>query len=160
MSTIIFSESLTAFSPNDSSVFAVDTKRSETLADFVQRVRNEKGFSLTDVQRQSGDQITDAYVSRIENGHIKNVSPEKLKALAKGLRVSEDEITDIVFGKSPEPMTLKRFFAEMVALGVEDFNAAKGITALTPADMEEILAVVRSTAQTMVEQKIKAKKKR
>lgn len=136
----------------------MDNKQGVTLAEFVQRTRNEKGFSLTDVQRQSGGQITDAYVSRIENGHILNVSPKKLQALAKGLQVPEDEIFNIARGKPPEPLTLDRFVAELRAMGVEDFHAAKGMNGLTARDMEEILAVVRSTAKTMVEQKLKGKR--
>ena len=134
----------------------------EDLADYVRRVRAEKGFSLNDVEVNSGNRISKGYVGQIENRQVlgDNITPQKLKGLARGLRVDEDDIFDLARGKPPEPMTLQRFFAELVALGVEDFNAAKGITALTPADMEEILAVVRSTAQTMVEQKIKAKKKR
>lgn len=139
--------------------FVVDTQERETLAEYVRRVRTEKDYSLSRVERNSNGAIDGSYVNRVENGLIKNVSPEKLKALAKGLNVSEEEITSIAFGKSPEPMTRERFFAELMAMGVEDFHAAKGTTALTPADMEEILAVIRSTAKTMVEQKIKAKKR-
>jgi transcriptional regulator with XRE-family HTH domain len=71
----------------------------ESLADFVRRVRSEKGFSLSDVRRNSGLQIANSYVSRIENGEVTNVTPEKLKALAKGLKVSEDEIFAIARGK-------------------------------------------------------------
>jgi transcriptional regulator with XRE-family HTH domain len=44
------------------------------------------------VERQSGGQISDAYVSRIENGYILNVSPKKLKALAKGLHRTYEEV--------------------------------------------------------------------
>jgi len=57
-------------------------------------------LSTPEVERQSGGRITDAYVSRIENGYVKNVSPEKLQALAKGLGVLEDEIFAVARGKS------------------------------------------------------------
>jgi transcriptional regulator with XRE-family HTH domain len=140
--------------------FAVNMEQIETLADYVRRVRQEKNLSLNDVVRRSGNQIANSHVSRIENGLTTNVTPEKLKALAKGLGVPEEEITSVVFGRPPEPITRERFFAELMALGVEDFHAAKGVMALTSADMEEILEVIRSTAKTMVEQKIKAKKKK
>jgi transcriptional regulator with XRE-family HTH domain len=81
----------------------MDTKRAESLAEFVRRVRREKRLSTPDVERNSGNQITDGYVSQIENGYIKNVSPEKLHALAKGLQVSDDEIFAVARGKSLEP---------------------------------------------------------
>jgi transcriptional regulator with XRE-family HTH domain len=138
--------------------FVVEKGR-ETLADYVRRLRSVKRLSLAEVSQLAGGQITRSHISRIENGELTNVGLDKLRALAKGLNVSEEEITSVAFGKAPEPMTRERFFAELMAMGVEDFHAAKGTTALTPADMEEILAVVRSTAKTMVEQKIKAKKR-
>lgn len=60
------------------------------------------------------------------------------------------------------PMTYALFIEELRRLGVEDFNPAKGIQALTTSDMEEILEVVRAnarlTATTMVEQRIRARK--
>jgi transcriptional regulator with XRE-family HTH domain len=139
--------------------FAVPMEQPETLADYVRRIRLEKHLSLNDVVRQSDNQIANSHVSRIENGLTTNITTEKLRSLAKGLGVPEDEIFSVARGKQSEPMTRERFFAELMAMGVEDFHAAKGTTALTPADMEEILAVVRSTAKTMVEQKIKAKKR-
>jgi transcriptional regulator with XRE-family HTH domain len=74
--------------------FVVDKQQHESLADFVSRVRNEKGFSLSKVEANAAGEIDSSYISRVENGHIKNVSPEKLKALARGLQVSEDEIFD------------------------------------------------------------------
>lgn len=70
------------------------------MAEFVRRSRNEKRLSLNDVQRQSGNKIANSYVSRIENGIVTNVTPEKLKALARGLQVSEEEIFAIVRGKT------------------------------------------------------------
>lgn len=66
--------------------------KKETFAEYVKRVRTEGQLSLEDVERQSGGQISDAYVSRIENGYILNVSPKKLKALAKGLHRTYDEV--------------------------------------------------------------------
>ena len=76
----------------------MDTKSPENLSDFVRRVRREKSLSTLDVERNSGNRITDGYVSQIENGYVKNVSPEKLQALAKGLSVSEEEIFAVVRG--------------------------------------------------------------
>lgn len=73
----------------------------ENLADFVRKIRNEKRLSTPDVERLSNFEITDGYVSRIENSGVKNVSPEKLSALAKGLGVTEEEIFAIARGKNP-----------------------------------------------------------
>jgi transcriptional regulator with XRE-family HTH domain len=81
------------------------------LADFVRRTRVEKRLSLNDVARQSGHQISNAYVSKIENGYVTNPSPKKLRALAKGLRESEDEVFAIARGvHEPAGFSESRFF--------------------------------------------------
>lgn len=100
MSTTLVEEALTVGRNYDSRLLSMDSSNQESLADYVRRVRNEKDLSTPDIERQSGGRITDAYVSRIENGYVKNVSPEKLQALAKGLGVPEDEIFAVARGKS------------------------------------------------------------
>lgn len=99
MSRIILRDSLPALRTEYIKVFAVENK-SESLAEYVRRVREEKKLSLSDVERQSGNLITNGYVSRIENGYILNVTPKKLAALAKGLGVSEDEVFAVARGKT------------------------------------------------------------
>jgi transcriptional regulator with XRE-family HTH domain len=79
--------------------FAVITER-ETLADYVRRIRNEKQLSLRDVSTRSGGQIANSHISRIESGEAHGVSVEKLRSLAKGLGVPEDEIFAVARGKS------------------------------------------------------------
>jgi transcriptional regulator with XRE-family HTH domain len=76
----------------------VVSREQETLADYVRRVREEKGLSLNEVRIQSGYKIANSYISRIENGEVKNVGLEKLRSLAKGLTVSEEEVVAIARG--------------------------------------------------------------
>lgn len=85
--------------------FTVNRKQAESLAEYVQRVRREKGLSLSDVQRGSNNQIVSSYVSKIENGYADadGVTPKKLQALAKGLGISEDEIFAVARGESATP---------------------------------------------------------
>lgn len=78
--------------------------------------------------------------------YLQTGDPKYLLSMNGKRQKTVDELPD-------EPITLKRFATELQELGVEDFNPAKGMKALTPDDMREILAVVK----TMVEQKIKAK---
>lgn len=73
----------------------------ELLGQYVKRVMEEKGLGLKDVQVMSGDMITDAYVSNIVNGDAFNPSVDKLKALAVGLGVDEDELFLVARGISP-----------------------------------------------------------
>jgi Helix-turn-helix. len=80
------------------------TKSTETLADYVGRIRRERGLSLADVERQSargGQKIAGGYVNRIENGLAKRVSPDRLQALARGLGVPVDGLWAVVSGQAP-----------------------------------------------------------
>jgi len=73
-------------------------ERAGGLARYVARVLKEKRLSRRDVQVISGWKITDAYVGSIINGRAKNLSVEKLQALARGLGVNEDEIFRVARG--------------------------------------------------------------
>jgi transcriptional regulator with XRE-family HTH domain len=75
-------------------------QQEESLADYVRRIRHEKDLSLADVSNRSGGGIGRTHINRIENGEAHGVSVEKLRALAKGLGVSEEEIFAVARGKS------------------------------------------------------------
>lgn len=136
MSSTIFSKPNTIGDIENGRYFAVDRKQTEGLADYVRRVRNEKGFSLLDVQRNSRNQIAGSYVSKIENGFADadGVTPKKLQALALGLQVSEEEIFAVARGKS---LTVPEAFDS------EIFVMFKGFDELSDDDKAELLATVR-----------------
>ena len=103
-----------------------------TLADFIRSTRNEKRLSLSDVERQSGGQISDSYVWRIENGRNKNATPKMLRALARGLQVSEDVLFAVARGQSlREPSAVE---AQLLAL----------FRQLAEAWQDEVMRFVRS----------------
>ena len=83
----------------------MDIKRqADRLGDFVRDARNAHGLSLTDVQRASHNTITAAYVSLIENGRVENPGVGKLRALARGLGLTEEELFAVARGgKLSEP---------------------------------------------------------
>jgi transcriptional regulator with XRE-family HTH domain len=72
--------------------------RKQGLSHYVERVMKEKHLSRRDVKLRSGGEITDSYVSGIISGSAKNLSVDKLKALARGLRVREMELIRVAFG--------------------------------------------------------------
>ena len=72
------------------------------LSRYVERVMKDKHLSRRDVKLRSGGEITDSYVSGIISGSAKNLSVDKLKALARGLRVREIELIRVAFGLSDE----------------------------------------------------------
>ena len=76
--------------------------RKPGLSHYVERVMKEKHLSRRDVKLRSGGEITDSYVSGIISGSAKNLSVDKLKALARGLRVRELELIRVAFGLSDE----------------------------------------------------------
>lgn len=118
---------------------AVNSERPESLADFVRRVRSEKRLSLNDVQRLSGNQIANSYVSRIENGiaDAEGVTPKKLQALARGLQVSEEEIFAVARGKS---------LAAPEVFDSEIYVMFRGFDELSDEDKTDLLGTIRMLA--------------
>ncbi|HEY9285912.1 MAG TPA: helix-turn-helix transcriptional regulator [Pyrinomonadaceae bacterium] len=128
-------------------------ERAETLAEFVSRVRQERRLSLNDVVRQSGNQIANSHVSRIENGLTTNVTTEKLRALAKGLGVSEEEIFTVARGGK---LITSDDLAddEQVAALFYDYKD------LTDEDKQELRAIWEMFREEIRRRKLKPKKKR
>src|ERR1041384_8066698 len=72
-----------------------------SLADYVRRIRNEKNLSLAQVSSRSHGRIGKTHINRIENGTVARVSLIKLRALALGLDVPEDDLIAVAQGKLP-----------------------------------------------------------
>jgi transcriptional regulator with XRE-family HTH domain len=159
VSTTILGDNLPPVGSYHSSLFSVDSRRAESLGEYVRRVRTDKGLSTTDVEtasRRGGAKgISDAYVTRIENGHVTNVSPAKLEALAQGLGVNPEELYARVRGMPLGPMSPTDFQTALQALGVEQFQAYGGVENLTDEDRQEIIAML----ETMIEQKLMRRQK-
>lgn len=111
----------------------VDSER-ESIADFVRRVRREKDYSLAKVREQSGGNIAPSYLHKIESGDVKNVSPEKLSALAKGLGIPEDEIFAVARGKGEADPSTEHEKQELITY-YDDLprECQKDVLALTKA---------------------------
>jgi transcriptional regulator with XRE-family HTH domain len=77
------------------------TKSSESLSQYVDRILQQKELSLADVERNSDGKITSSYISRIISGKVKNLTVQKIKALALGLDVDPHEIFTVSLGKPP-----------------------------------------------------------
>jgi transcriptional regulator with XRE-family HTH domain len=76
-----------------------------------------KGLTNRDVQRRSGGNITDSYVSGIRSGRTHNPSAEKLTALAEGLGVNADEVFHIASGmREPLAETDKPSAADLMLI--------------------------------------------
>ena len=78
-----------------------------SLADYVRRIRNEKNLSLAQVSSRSHGRIGKTHINRIENGTVVRVSLMKLRALALGLDVPEDDLVAVAQGKPPRTEATK-----------------------------------------------------
>ena len=72
------------------------------LSEYVRQVMKLKGLTPKDVQRMSDGRITDGYVASITTGRAKNLSVDKLKALADGLGVDADALFHVACGLPEE----------------------------------------------------------
>ena len=69
------------------------------LGEYVKRVMKLKGLTQKDVQRMSGQRITDGYVASITTGRASNLSVDKLVALADGLGVDANDLFHVACGQ-------------------------------------------------------------
>jgi transcriptional regulator with XRE-family HTH domain len=97
LSTNIFQRDLKIFIEYSWRPNMADAKHG--LGEYVKRVMKLKGLTQKDVQRMSGERITDGYVASITTGRATNLSVDKLIALADGLGVDADELFHVACGQ-------------------------------------------------------------
>ncbi len=84
-----------------------DNPSTNSLGDFVRRIRKEKRLTLAAVSSRSarfGQRITASYINRIENEPQRKVTADRLVALANGLGVPVWDLFACVAGV---PLALK-----------------------------------------------------
>ena len=74
----------------------------ETLSQYVQFVIKQKGLNLRDIERNSGKEISNSYLSKIINQKVRSLTAEKIAALAKGLDVNPHDVFTAVCGQQPD----------------------------------------------------------
>jgi transcriptional regulator with XRE-family HTH domain len=113
----------------------------ETLGEYVSRIMEEKNLRVKEIERRAGGVISDSYITNITNGLAKNLTVEKLKALAIGLDVDEEELFKVARGVPIEGMSLKTFTQLMnkVAGNSELIRIVKALTKAKPAKVKAIL---------------------
>lgn len=73
----------------------------ESLDKYVRRVIKNKGLSLMEVSRRARGGISDSYLCSITKGNFGSLTVGKLKALAEGLGVPEQEVLAVACGSEP-----------------------------------------------------------
>lgn len=125
----------------------------QVLSRYVDRVMKEKHLSRRDVKLRSGGEITDSYVSGIIRGSAKNLSVDKLKALARGLRVREIELIRVAFGLSDENGPRRAVdqshnlllvdITKKTVIGSDVAEIVQEVLKLTPAERAVVLQYVK-----------------
>jgi transcriptional regulator with XRE-family HTH domain len=131
----------------------------EKLADYVKRVMKQKQLKLRDVERRSGSEITNGYISGIINGRINNVSLDKLRALAKGLEVDVYELFSAAMDEPrqladevssyahPDVVWLLGIMQEIAATP-ELLKILHELVQMSPKDREIVVKVIESIGKT------------
>jgi transcriptional regulator with XRE-family HTH domain len=100
LSTNIFTKKVLRVVVENTTLRVNSMNQIEDLADYVRRTINEKDLTLRQVEERSGGAITHGYVSKILSRAVTNLSVDKLKALAKGLGMPEEEVFAVIRGKT------------------------------------------------------------
>lgn len=129
----------------------MSTTKQETLAQYVARVISEKNLRHHEVKEISGGEITDGYVRGIMTGKARNPSVDKLKALALGLGVSEDEIFRVARGlpsegEHHEKQSNYRIIVNLMSASLKNRTLTELLeeaARLTPESQEEAVRLLR-----------------
>lgn len=120
-----------------SRIFVMDSGKTLTLGEFVRKVRTDKGLSVAEVSERSGGKISTSYVSKLELEPRVNPSFPKIQALAKGLGVTEAEITGIIKGQSADKNSVINEQFENLGLRFSGLPASKKEKAQALIDLME-----------------------
>lgn len=116
----------------------------ETLSKYVARIMRENGLSARDVERRSGNGITDAYVTHVVKGTAANLSIVKAQALAVGLGVDEDELFSVARGVA---MKRKAAMTNEPVSVPEITRAVQLLLALSPQKLRRLLKIIEREAK-------------
>lgn len=71
-----------------------ETNKKASLGQYLSSLRTMKGLTLREVEEATNNDISNAYLSQLENGRIMKPSPNILYSLAKIYGVRYDELMD------------------------------------------------------------------
>src|SRR5258705_9006769 len=127
------------------------------LSEYVKRVMKLKDLTQKGVQRLSGGKITDGYVASISIGRARNLSVDKLKALADGLGVQLDELFHVACGvpdrvdgnrdNTHEALMLLQTIQKAVA-SPDVIQILDAVVRLPPGERDSLLGFIRRLSST------------
>jgi transcriptional regulator with XRE-family HTH domain len=85
------------------------------LGDYLKERRLLAGFSLREVERKTGNEVSNAYLSQLESSKVSNPSPRVLARLAEVYKVTiEEMMIEAGFIKHTEPKQKRAGIATLV----------------------------------------------
>lgn len=117
----------------------MDTDDQPTLGQYLRALREAKGLSLRQVEGQSG--ISNAFVSQMESGKVKQPSPVMLYKLAELYGVPYESLMELAGYPSPSALTIESRSASEV------FRRFGEITQTEEAELLDYLSFLRSRAR-------------
>jgi transcriptional regulator with XRE-family HTH domain len=112
----------------------------EDLSHLVRRLIKQKKLSLREVQERSGGQIEKSYISRIMTGNVKNITLEKLLALARGLDSDPHELFTAYCGHPPGEVKEPQ---DVFEVDVAEFISLMQKVAVSP----DLIEIMKESAQ-------------
>lgn len=108
----------------------------DRLSDYVREVIRRKRLNYREVARRSRGQISHSTVGDIINRRTRNVKADTLVALARGLKVPQEELLAIAFGTKAEDNDFERsYFARL-------YNKSKKLQGKDRTFIQECLEVL------------------
>ena len=117
----------------------METEDQPTLGQYLRALRDTKGLSLRQVEGQSG--ISNAFVSQMESGKVKQPSPVMLYKLAELYGVPYESLMELAGYPSPSALTTESRSASEV------FRRFGEITQTEEAELLDYLSFLRSRAR-------------
>jgi transcriptional regulator with XRE-family HTH domain len=117
------------------------------LSDYVNRVIEEKGLTAKDIERRSKGKITDSTIGNIRAGRNKNLSLDKINALAMGLDVNPVEVFLAASGQGVKrELTATRlaFIVQKLVDNSELFRLVESLVKQKPAKIKAVKKILDS----------------
>lgn len=77
--------------------------KAESFSHYLDRIMRDEGLSSYDVERRSGNGVSQTQVSRLQRGENKNPTTKTLAAIAKGIGRPEEEVFAVARGLTKQP---------------------------------------------------------
>jgi transcriptional regulator with XRE-family HTH domain len=124
----------------------------DTLQEYLKKVMKEKQLSGVDIEKRSGGKIGDSYISKILRGQSKNLTVEKINALAEGLGVDSVDLFRAASGyktdfKSVDDQWMGHIllrFMERIVIDSNLTRIAKAVAQMKPKEIKNILGIIES----------------